>query len=165
MQLSDNTDYEADIVFDSTQLQMDCKMKVKWNNFSNTPVTEIPFIFQLDSAKSLVEKAMVNNHNVNIQYASKESQGFEGFILKLNNLVIENETANIEIDFKTQKNEYFRDKILFFSEDLPLIPYYENGDFIHYFQVHSDYNVSVTYPSEFEIATTGLVNDKNTINV
>ncbi|MCD4746976.1 MAG: hypothetical protein K8R58_11830 [Bacteroidales bacterium] len=162
-QLPDFSSYEIDMVFDTTQLQMDCKMKVKWNNLSNTPVTEIPFIFQLDSAKSLVKKAMINHRNVNIQYTSKESHGFEGFIMKLNNSVKENETAIIEIDFKTQKNEYFRDRILFFSEDLPLLPYFENGNFIPHFQIHSNYNVSVTYPSEFEIATTGLVNDKNTI--
>jgi hypothetical protein len=47
--------------FDSAKLQMDGKMHVIWNNSSDKEVTEIPFHFQLDNAKSLIKHIIVNN--------------------------------------------------------------------------------------------------------
>jgi hypothetical protein len=156
--------YNLDMRFDSTKLQMECKMNVIWNNYSNKKVTEIPFHFQLDSAKTLIIRFKVNNKQADIQFASKKTHGFEGFILKLAKPIKENGHANIEIDFKTNKKDYYRDRILFFSEDIPLIPYFKEGNFIPYLQVHSNYNVKITYPTVFEIATTGFVKNKTIQN-
>ena len=156
--------YDLEMRFDRAQLQMDCKMHVKWYNSSNKEVREIPFHFQLDSTKTLIKHFIVNNQQVNIEFASKETHDFEGFIVKLIEPIRENEYVNIEIDFKTNRKEYYRDRILFFSEDIPLIPYFKEGEFIYYFQVHSNYHVNITYPSDFEIATTGFVKDKTSQN-
>jgi len=156
--------YNLDMRFDSAKLQMDCKMHVKWYNSSIQEVTEIPFNFQLDSGKTLLKQLHVNNQQVDVQFVSKETNGFEGFILKLTEPIRGNEPANIEIDFSTNKKEFYRDRILFFSEDIPLIPYFNEGNFISYFQVHSNYDVKITYPSDFEIATTGSVKDRTTQN-
>jgi len=156
--------YDLEMRFDNAQLQMDCKMHIKWYNSSNKDVTEIPFHFHLDSAKTLIKHILVNNQQVDIQFTSKKTHDFEGFILKLTEPIRENESANIEIDFNTNRKEYYRDRILFFSEDIPLIPYFIEGNYISYFQVHSNYNVNITYPSDFEIATTGFVKDKTTQN-
>ena len=156
--------YNIDIRFDSTKLQIDGKMHVMWNNSSNKEVTEIPFHFKLDSTKVLIKHAKVNNHKVDIQFVSKEICGFEGFKLKLTNPIKKKEHAYIEVDFKTTRKEYYRDRILFFSEDIPLIPYFKEGNFISYFQVHSNYNVRITYPSDFEAATTGFIKDKTIQN-
>ncbi len=155
--------YDLEMRFDNAQLQMDCKMHVKWYNSSNKEVTEIPFHFQLDSTKTLIKHFIVNNQQVDIEFASKETHDFEGFIVKLTEPIRENKYANIEIDFNTSRKEYYRDRILFFSEDIPLIPYFK-GKFIYYFQVQSNYNVNITYPSDFEIATTGFVKDKTSQN-
>jgi hypothetical protein len=156
--------YEVEMRFDSMHLQMVCKMHVRWYNTSNKAVTEIPFHFQQDSAKTLITSLKVDNQQVDIEFASKETRDFEGFIVNLIEPIRENEYANIEIDYKTTRKEYYRDRILFFSEDIPLIPYFKEGEFTNYFQVHSDYNVSISFPSEFEIATTGFVKDKTSQN-
>jgi hypothetical protein len=84
--------------------------------------------------------------------------------VKLTEPIRRNEYANIEVDFITNKKEYYRYRILFFSEDIPLIPYFEEGNFIPYLQVHSNYNVKITYPAVFEISTTGFVKDKTNQN-
>ena len=60
--------------FDSTKLQMDCKMHVKWYNSSNKEVTEIPFHFKPDSGKTLIKNFIVNNNKVDIQFVSKEKE-------------------------------------------------------------------------------------------
>ena len=158
------TQYNLDMQFDSTKLQMDCKMHVLWNNSSYKEITEIPFHFQPDSAKTLLKHFTVNNHPVDIQFTSRKIEGFEGFILNLIKPIKENEYADIEIDFITNRKEYYRDRILFFSEDIPLIPYFAEGSFIHDFQVHSNYFVNITYPSCFEIATSGCVKNKTVHN-
>jgi hypothetical protein len=156
--------YKVDMRFDSSKLQMDCKMHVKWYNSSSKEVMEIPFHFQLDSAKTLIKHIIVNDQQVDIQFTSKETDDFEGFVAKLTEPIRENEYANIKIDFKTNRKEYYRDRILFFSEDIPLIQYFKEGNFIYYYQVHSNYNVKITYPADFEIATTGFVKDKASQN-
>jgi hypothetical protein len=161
---SQNLQYNLEMKLDSTELFMYCKMQVMWYNFYDKEVTEIPFHFQLDSAKSLIKHFKVNNYQVDMQFASRKEQGFEGFILKLNKPIKKNEHVNIEVDFITNKKDYYRDRILFFSEDIPLIPYYTDGNFIHYFQVHSDYYVKIIYSSCLELATTGFVKDKTTQN-
>jgi len=106
--------YDLDMRFDQTELKMDCEMNVIWHNTSNYEVREIPFHFQLDSAKTLIKHFIVNNQQVDIEFASKETHDFEGFIVKLTKPIRKNEYANIEIDFKTNRKEYYRDRILFF---------------------------------------------------
>ena len=156
--------YDLEMKFDDAQLLMDCKMHVNWYNSSNREITEIPFHFQLDSAKTMIKSFIVNNQQADIQFTSKKTHDFEGFILKLTEPIKANKSANIEVDFITNKKEYYRNRILFFSEDVPLIPYFMEGNFVHDFQVHSNYSVKITYPSYFEIATTGLVKEKTIQN-
>ncbi len=156
--------YDLEMRFDRTELQMDCELNVIWHNVSNYEVREIPFHFQLDSAKTLINYCLVNNQQADLEYTSKATHDFEGFILKLKEPIQGNKSIDIEIDFKTDKKTYYRDRILFFSEDIPIIPYFKEGEFIPYFQVHSNYHVNITYPSDFEIASTGFVKDKTVHN-
>ncbi|MCP4178630.1 MAG: M1 family metallopeptidase [bacterium] len=139
-------------------------MKIKWSNLSKITVNEIPFKFQPDSTGTVVMKVMINDIKQDFRYVLKEDRGFDGFVVKLKDSLKENETVNIEIDFKTRKSEYFREKLLFFSKDIPLIPYFKDGEFNPNYQVHSNYNVDISYPVDFNIATSGFINKRDTVN-
>lgn len=156
--------YTIKTKLDTTNLSLDCKMKVDWYNNSDTLIYKIPFTFQLDSAKSLIKRVKINDQNVHFKYTSKETQGFDGFVLILTKPVNPFQETTIQINFKTKQNEYFRERILFYSEDFPILQYFENGNFKSNYQVHSDYNVTISYPITFDIATSGIIENSDTLN-
>ncbi len=158
------SNYYITAKLDTTDLSLDCKMHVDWTNTSDTIISEIPFNFMLDSAKTLVQNIKVNGEKHEFIYASTETHNFEGFIVKFLNPISPNEKVSIHIDFKTKPNEYFRERMLFYSEDFPTVQYFENGEFNQFYQVHSDYQVNLTYPTEFQIASTGQIESTDTIN-
>ncbi|MEN8123434.1 MAG: M1 family aminopeptidase [Bacteroidota bacterium] len=158
------SNYSITAKLDTTDLSLDCKMQVDWFNSSDTLISEIPFTFQLDSAKTLIKNIKVNDKAQKFSYALTKTHGFEGFILELLTPISPTEKVSIRIDFKTQPNEYFRERMLFYSEDFPFVQYSENGKFNSYYQVHSDYKVKIIYPTEFNIATTGQIESIDTTN-
>ena len=152
--------YIVEMDFNRSQSQMDCRLLVTWNNSSPKDVAEIPFQFHMDSSDTLIKQCVINDHPVKEEYRFQGEDGFEGFILKPRNPIPPYGQANIEIEYTTHKKEYYRDRILFFSEDIPIIPYFEDGQFLLHFRVHSHYSVTIAYDSEFEIATTGMTTEK-----
>jgi len=159
-----HSNYNITAKLDTTNLSLDCQMQVDWYNSSDLLISEIPFTFQLDSAKTLINKITVNEKVQNFNYVLTETNGFEGFILKLFTPVRPSEKISISINFKTKPNDFFRERMLFYSEDFPLAQYFNNGKFIPFYQVHSDYEVKITYPKKFNIATTGQIEKTDTIN-
>lgn len=158
------SNYTITAKLDTADLSLDCKMQVDWINTSDTLISEIHFNFLLDSAKTLIKNIKVNSEPQNFIYVSTKTHGFEGFIVKLLAPISPNGNVSIHIDFKTQPNEYFNERMLFCTEDFPILQYFENGKFNQFYQVHSDYEVNLTYPSEFQIATTGQIKSIDTIN-
>lgn len=158
------SNYTLQVKLDTTNLSLHCSMKVEWYNKSDSMIYEIPFMFQLDSAKSLMQKVTINDNEVNFRYASIKTNGFEGFIVELVKPVKPFQKTEIFIAYNTKPNEYFREQMLFYSEDFPILQYFDNGKFNSNYQVHSDYEVKITYPSEFDIATTGFIETSDTID-
>lgn len=158
------SNYTITAKLDMTDLSLDCKMQVDWFNSSDTLISEISFTFQLDSARTLIKNIKANNKVQKFSYALTETHGFEGFIVKLFTPVQPTETISIYIDFNTRPNDYFRDRMLFYSEDFPIVQYFKNGKFNSNYQVHSDYEANLTYPTDFNIATTGQIESIDTIN-
>lgn len=158
------SNYTITAKLDTTDLSFDCKMQVGWINTSDTLISEIPFNFILDSAKTLIKNIKVNGVEQDFIYASTKTHEFEGFIVKFLTPLSPSEKISLQIDFKTQPNEYFRERMLFYSKDFPIVQYFENGEFKHFYQVHSDYEVNLSYTSEFQIATTGQIESIDTVN-
>ncbi len=158
------SNYMIKAELDTANLSLSCSMKVEWYNNSDSIIYEIPFKFQLDSAKSLVESVMINNAGVDFKYVSKETSGFDGFVLNLAKPVKSFQKAEISIDFKTKPNKYYRERMLFYSNGFPVLPYFENGKFNTHYQVHSNYEVKIIYPNHFSIATTGFIESRDTLN-
>lgn len=149
---------------DTIDLSLNCSMKVDWYNNSDSMISEIPFLFQLDSAKSLVKNIRVNDEKENFKYALKETHGFEGFVLELSKSVKPFKKVTLLINFNTEPNEYYRERILFYSDEFPRLPYFDKGKFNLNYQVHSNYEVDINYPSQFGIATTGFIESSDTID-
>lgn len=97
--------YTIQVEFDTTDLSLNCNMKVDWYNKSDFQIYEIPFLFQLDSAKSLVQNVTINENEINFRYASIETNGFVGFILELAEPVKPSQETEIYIAFNTKPNE------------------------------------------------------------
>ncbi len=154
--------YEMQAVLDTSQLIMDCNLTIQWHNTSQTPVSEIPVKFMLDSGHTLLKKVLVNDQQPQVKYVSPEDQGFEGFVMQVNTPLQPGSHADIKLNFKTAKNRYYRNRLLGFTEELPLIPYLNDNGFNPHFQVHSDYKVTVTYPELFKLASTGWIDYKET---
>lgn len=158
------SNYTIQAELDTTNLSLSCNMNVEWYNNSDSEIFEIPFMLQLDSAKSLVQNVSINAQDVDFRYVSKDTCGFDGFILELAKPVKPLKTIEIHIDFKTKTNEFFRERMLFYSEDFPSIEHFDKGRFNKNYQVHSNYQVKISYPSKFNIATTGFIENRDTVN-
>ncbi len=156
---SDYSIYNVEMEFDTTQLKMHCKMKIRWFNNSSAPVSKIPFKFKIDESNYVTGKATINNEDANILYTSKSIDGFDGFLVESKEIIRKNQSSTIEFNFELKRNRYFNRKL--FYKNLPLISYFDDGKFNHAYQVHSEFHVTITIPSEYEVATTGLtVNQK-----
>lgn len=169
--LSKKSFYEIDIQFDAIKEVLNGKTKVIWNNTSDSLVKELHFHFQSDSLKSNINSVFVNNNEVNIKYVSKISHGFDGFVLLLNTPIKSNEVTHIEIDFTTKRRligehdkEIINDNTYFFLKDFPQLPFLKDGYFVHDYQVHSDYQVTIAYDSIFEMASTGIIEKESKEN-
>jgi len=158
------SNYNITVKLDTAYLSLNCMMQVDWFNSSDSIIDKIPFTFKLDSAKTLVKDITINKKIQNFTYTSKETNGFEGFIVYLSEPVAANENVNIQINFSSKQNEYFREKMLLFENDFPLIQHFNGEIFNPYFKVHSDFQVEITYPQEFNIAVTGLIETTDTID-
>lgn len=158
------TIYTINAKLDTLTLSLDCNMKANWYNNTDTLVYSIPFTFWLDSSQSLIKNISIKHKEIDFRYTSKKGNGYEGFILNLTEPIKPFDNTLIEINFKTRKAKYFRDKILFFSEDMPIIQFYDQGKFNPFYQVHSDYNVTITYPNNFSIASSGIIEKSDTTN-
>lgn len=166
------SNYRIIAKLDTTDLSLDCQMQVDWYNSSDSLINKIPFTFELDSTKTLVNKIMIDEKVQDFKYAVIETDGFEGFILTLSEPVKQTEKISISINFKTKPNDYMWERALFFGhrywgydiEGFPLVQYFSNGKFNPNYQVHSNYNVKITYPKEFNIAPTGKIENIDTIN-
>ena len=143
--------------------EFDCKMVVNWRNNSEYTVSKIPFNFRMDSTKSLPINVFVNNQPSIVELAVKKDQGFDGFILTPKTPIKKGEKANIKIQFKTYDLYFLREGVYFYSECLPVIQYFKNGEFNPNYQEIANYKVRISYPSEYNIATTGVVTQKDTI--
>jgi len=158
------SNYKAIVNLDTADLSLNCSMQVDWFNSSDSIIEKIPFTFRLDSAKTLVKDIIVDEKAQNFIYTSKETHGFEGFIVELLEPVKHHENVCIQINFNSKSNEYFRERMLFFSDDFPLIQHFNGKIFNPDFQIHSDFQVEITYPKEFDIAVTGLIETTDTID-
>ncbi len=156
--------YRISAVLDTVNLSLKCHMRVEWYNSSDSLISEIPFLLSLDSAQTLVQNVKVNGKVQKYTYAVKSTHNFEGFIIKLSEPAAAFKKIIIQVDFRTKQNDYFRERMLFYSEDFPILQQFENGIFKPFFQVHSDYEVDLTFPKEFTIASTGMIGHIDTVD-
>ncbi|MFO7897161.1 MAG: hypothetical protein R6U84_09535 [Candidatus Cloacimonadales bacterium] len=132
-------------------------MLIDWQNSSDSLIAKMPFSLKLDGSTDLINQITIEDKVQSFDYVSTESNDFEGFILNLDTPLKPHHKLRISLDFKTKPNEFFREKMLFYADDIPLLHYFENGKFNPYYQVHANYQVQLTYPQDFEIATTGKI--------
>ncbi len=156
--------YHISAILDTTDYTLDALMQLEWYNTSDSPIGEIPFNFKLDSAQTLIKSISYKGKTQEFRYSSVEIHGFQGFIVKLSEPVRAEEKFNLNIAFKTTANDLFRERMLFYSEDLPYVQHFENGKFRPHYQVHSDYKVELTIPKEFSLACTGEIKKTDTLN-
>ena len=162
--ITENSNYQIDVQLDSSAMLLNCKLNLQWNNNSDQIIDKIPLNFSLDSLKTLIKKVTVNGQNTRVSYQSKEFDEFEGIVLELDKPIRPYKRATIRIEFQTKSKQYFREKILFFTEDFPLVQYFENGAFNPNYQVHSNYKVNISYPLAYQMASTGVHSKTDTIN-
>ncbi len=156
--------YHISAILDTTDYSLSCLMQLEWHNTSDSTISEIPFNFKLDSAQTLIKSISSRGRTQDFRYSSKETHGFEGFVIRLSEPVGSREKIDLNIAFKTSANDLFRERMLFYSEDLPNVQHFENGKFRPYYQVHSDYKVEVTIPKEFNLACTGKIKKADILN-
>ncbi|MEZ5069909.1 MAG: M1 family aminopeptidase [Bacteroidales bacterium] len=154
---AERTRYEISATLDTSDLSLQCTMDVIWTNTSDTTLGAIPFTFQLDSAHSLIRAVETNGTTADHRYCTKETDGFEGFFVELPDPVPPRETAEFRIRFRTNPASYFRERMLFYSNEFPTIQCLGSKQFLPHHQVHSDYRVTITHPDEFSLAATGAV--------
>ncbi len=158
------TEYSIFAELDTTDLSLDCKMSIKWFNSSEQPIEKLPFHFQYDSARTLIKAVFINNQPVEFEYYEKDTAGFNGFVVYADKPVDSREACVVKLDFNTRPNEFFRENMLFYTEDFPVIQYFEDGVFNPNYQVHANYNVNIKYPVKYSIASSGLLVEKDTVN-
>jgi hypothetical protein len=153
--LSDNYQYEVDLVYDSTNRQFSCNMTIAFDQLPKD-LKELPFHFLIDSTNDQTIKTRINNSNCEFEILKDFKNGL---IVNLNPDFDYNGSIEIRIEFKTIKHgDYLNNNQILFNDSwIPMLQYYENGDFVNCYQKHSNYKVNITYPNDFIIATSGEI--------
>ncbi|MFA8298988.1 MAG: M1 family aminopeptidase [Hyphomicrobiales bacterium] len=159
------SDYNISTQLDTTDLFLECRMQLNWMNSSDSLIYEIPFLFKQDSLDNLINRVEINDTNCSFKAISKETGGeFDGFVLQLNDPIKPFQEARIFIDFKGDKADWFRDDVMIYSNVFPVLQYFKDGVFNPHFQVHSNYKVKLSYPTQYKAALSGVINSTDTLN-
>jgi hypothetical protein len=158
------TVYDFDMEYDTISSKFECNMTVYWKNNSEHSILKIPFNFITDSTRHLPTNILLNNEIPDIKLANKKNQGFDGFILTPKTTIEKGQEVIIKAKFKTLKGDFLREGVYFYEEILPVIQYFMNGKFNPNYRTPANYNVAISYPLEYNIATTGVIIQKDTIN-
>ncbi|MFC2151015.1 M1 family aminopeptidase [Bacteroidota bacterium] len=160
------TNYNIEMEFDSSLNRFNCLMNVDWVNNSETSISEIPFHFLIDSTNSQLQSVKLNDQKCEFQYVTKDTHKFEGFIINPVKAIKPGQKVRIELDFNTINEENLRDNktSLFFSEHIPDLQYFENGQFNPYYQNSENYHVTIVVPADYKVATSGIIVKEEIIN-
>lgn len=156
------TRYNISAEFDYTEKYFDCRMNVRWTNNSLSTVDSLPFLFNGSPEDGLVKQVRVNGKAAPFTYMDEDA-GVNGFYVRVPAVRPGGRVA-VEIDFRTYEDDYFRDNLLFYDDDFPVIPYCGTKGFIISCRQHADYEVTVTVPDSYHIAPTGVVSFEVTEN-
>ncbi|MDA3952372.1 MAG: hypothetical protein PF485_01910 [Bacteroidales bacterium] len=160
------TNYKVEMKFDSSLNWFSCLMNIEWANNSIQGLSEIPFHFLIDSTNSQIKSAQIDHMKCEFRYVTTDTHDFDGFILTPENPIKPSQKLNIELEFNTISEENLRDDktMLFFSEHLPDLQYFENGQFNPHYQNSANYNVNIIIPADYEVAATGNIVKEEIVN-
>lgn len=150
-------DYEIDLRFDTASISFTGELKVTWLNESSVNVDEFPFRFFMDKTNPDIIDASINGNKSEVRITKKATQAYDGFIIKSVNPILPNAKAIIRFKFKTENDSYYKNQLIDNGSWIPMLQYFENGEFNQFFQKHSNYKVTITYPSDFRFVTSGKV--------
>lgn len=156
--LSDNYQYEIELIYDSLYRQFSGDLTMTFNQPLNS-LLELPFNFLIDSTNEHTIKVWINGRDCEYEIANKVTNEFTGIIIKTQPDLLRDNRTSLNIKFKSVKHgDYFnKNQILYNGSWMPMLQYYENGGFKNYNQKHSDYKINISYPDDFVIATSGTV--------
>ncbi len=144
------TAYRIEASLDEEAGSWDCRMEVRWTNNTNEPVEVVPFLFDASPQDSLVRSVTVKGIPADWTYTDG---GFRVGIPALD----PGKTVAIDLDFRTRDEEYFRGEILLCEPVFPVIPYSGEDGFRTEWHTPANYEVTVTIPQGYDIASTGTI--------
>jgi hypothetical protein len=95
---------------------------------------------------------------------TEKTDSFSGVIVHRGKRIRAGSSVSVSLTYSMEMAESFRDQIFVFSELFPVIPPVKEGEFMYNYQVHSDYQVSVSIPDGDMVASTGLSMEERVIN-
>jgi aminopeptidase N len=163
--LFDNYQYDIDLEYDSTKRQFSGDLRLSFSNLPDS-VDKLPFQFLLDSTNANSISIWLNKNECEFELKNSEYDAFTGILVDIDSKVIHSGEIDLLIRFKSvEYGEYFNsNQVLLNGHWIPKLYYFGKNGFDFNFQKHSDYTVNLSYPSDFKIATSGLITSKEEEN-
>lgn len=184
--ISNRSLYIAEVEFDPVKKLVHSTVSINWENNTGSKVLDIPLQFRFNNrvhnihdvsfngkstAYTIIRADNVssNDFSATVSSAGKrapatspasmvtgKNSSFSGLIIHPGKRVRAGSSVTVKLSYSIEMEESFRDQIFVFSEIFPVIPPAKEGEFLYNYQVHSDYQVSVTVPARQIVASTGL---------
>jgi len=150
-------EYKISLEYDKINKNFKGELFLSWRNFSNQNIYELPFHFLVDSTNSQISYESIDKIECNVKIINN------GFVLKFSKPIKPSASTEIHIKFETKKRLNYLD---LGTGDylLPTIQFFDEKQFNPNFQLHSNYKVDIKIPTDYEIATTGKIIQKEKIN-
>jgi len=163
--LFDDYQYQIDLKYDSTNRQFSGDLQLTFSQLPDS-INQLPFRFFIDSTNERDINVWINNFECEFETKNSKTDEFTGIVIKINSEIKPDSKIVLQIKFKSAEyGEYFNNnQILLNGHWIPMLYYFGNDGFNFNYQKHSDYSVNLTYPSDFKIATSGLIKSQQEEN-
>lgn len=176
----------AAVEFDPESRMIHSDVSINWENNTGSKVQDIPLRFRYNNRVHNIHDVSVNGRSAEYTIIREENNAsgdisateasagekaavtsassmsaektnfFRGLVIHPGKRVRSGTSVTVKLSYSMEMEESFRNQIFVFSEIFPVIPPAREGRFMYNYQVHSDYQVSVTVPSMNMVASTGL---------